>query len=53
MPQIPVYDGPQVKVRALQPVMQRTPDVSSGLQSLARPVEQQRIAVPQVHRAQL
>ncbi len=36
MPQIPVYDGPQVKVRALQPVMQRTPDVSSGLQSLAR-----------------
>ena len=39
MPQIPVYDGPQVKVRALQPVMQRTPDVSSGLQSLARVAE--------------
>lgn len=36
MPQVPLYDGPQVTERALQPVYQRTPDVSSGAQSLAQ-----------------
>lgn len=39
MPQVPVYNGPQVREQALQPVYQRAPDVSSGLQSLARAAE--------------
>lgn len=36
MPQVPAYDGPQVRTQALQPVFQRAPDVSSGAQSIAR-----------------
>lgn len=36
MPQVPTYEGPQVRTQALQPVFQRTPDVSSGAQSIAR-----------------
>ena len=36
MPQVPTYDGPQVRTQALQPVFQRTPDVSSGAQAIAR-----------------
>ena len=40
MPQIPTYDGKQVRSEALQPVMQRTPDVSSGLQSASRALGQ-------------
>jgi hypothetical protein len=40
MPQIPLYDGPQVQTRALRPVFQRAPDVSSGTQALARAVGQ-------------
>jgi hypothetical protein len=39
MAQVPVYEGPQVRSSALQPVFQSTPDVSSGLQNLARGVE--------------
>lgn len=40
MPQVPTYDGPQVRTQALQPVFQRTPDVSSGAQALAKAVGQ-------------
>jgi hypothetical protein len=40
MARIPIYDGPQVQQAALQPVYQRTPDVSSGTQALARAVGQ-------------
>lgn len=40
MPQVPTYDGPQVRTQALQPVLQRTPDVSSGTQAIARAVGQ-------------
>lgn len=36
MPQVPTYDGPQVRTQALQPVFQRAPDVSSGAQAIAR-----------------
>ena len=36
MPQVPIYDGPQARTQALQPVMRQTPDVSSGAQALAR-----------------
>jgi hypothetical protein len=36
MPQVPLYEGPQVRTQALQPVFGRTPDVSSGTQALAR-----------------
>lgn len=36
MPQVPTYDGPQVRTQALRPVYQNTPDVSSGTQALAR-----------------
>jgi hypothetical protein len=36
MPQVPLYEGPQVRTQALRPVYQNAPDVSSGLQSLAR-----------------
>lgn len=36
MPQVPTYEGPQVRTQALQPVFQRAPDVSSGAQSIAR-----------------
>lgn len=36
MPQIPLYEGPQVRTQALQPVLQRAPDVSSGPQTIAR-----------------
>lgn len=39
MPQIPLYDGPQVRTQALRPVAQVAPDVSSGAQALARSVE--------------
>ena len=35
MPRVPTYDGPQVQSNALQPVYQRTPDVSSGLRAVA------------------
>lgn len=40
MAQVPVYDGPQIRTQALQPVFQSTPDVSSGLQQLGRGLEQ-------------
>jgi hypothetical protein len=40
MPQVPLYDGPQVRTQALQPVFQRAPDVSSGAQALARGIGQ-------------
>lgn len=40
MPQVPTYDGPRVRTQALQPVYQRTPDVSSGLEALGRAVGQ-------------
>lgn len=36
MAQVPIYEGPQVRQQALQPVYQRVPDVSSGGQALAR-----------------
>lgn len=35
MPQVPVY-GDQVRTEALRPVMQRTPDISSGPRALAK-----------------
>ena len=35
MPQVPTYDGPQVRSTALQPVFQREIDVSSGLKAAA------------------
>lgn len=35
MPQIPTYDGPQIRSNALQPVQQREIDVSSGTRALA------------------
>lgn len=38
MPQVPVYEGPQVRSQPLRPVFQRTPDVSSGLQAVARSI---------------
>lgn len=40
MPQIPVYDGPQVRTGDLRPVTQRTPDVSSGLMQVGRTLDQ-------------
>jgi len=40
MAQVPLYDGPQVRTQALQPVFQRAPDVSSGAQALARGIGQ-------------
>ena len=40
MARIPTYDGPQVASAPLQPVMQRTPDVSSGLQAAGRALGQ-------------
>lgn len=40
MPQIPTYGGPQVQKDALRPVYQNTPDVSSGLQAVARGMQQ-------------
>lgn len=36
MPQVPVYGDSQVRTQALNPVMQRTPDVSSGARALAK-----------------
>jgi hypothetical protein len=36
MPQVPVYGDTQVRTDALRPVMQRTPDVSSGARALAK-----------------
>lgn len=36
MPQVPVYGDRQVRTQALQPVMQQTPDVSSGARALAQ-----------------
>lgn len=40
MPQVPVYNGPQVREQALQPVFQREVDVSSGLQAVGRGLQQ-------------
>jgi hypothetical protein len=40
MPTVPTYGGPQIGVNALRPPAQQAIDVSSGLQSLARGVEQ-------------
>lgn len=40
MPQIPLYDGPQVRTQPLRPVYQNAPDVSSGTQALARTMGQ-------------
>lgn len=40
MPQVPVYNGPQARTEALRPVMQRTPDVSSGARALAAGLDQ-------------
>lgn len=36
MPQVPVYGEAKVRTEALRPVMQRTPDVSSGARALAQ-----------------
>jgi hypothetical protein len=36
MPQVPVYSGPQVRTAPLQPVLQNTPDVSSGGRAIAQ-----------------
>lgn len=36
MAQVPIYDDFKVKLDPLRPVMQKTPDVSSGLQALAK-----------------
>lgn len=36
MPQVPVYGDRQVRTAPLQPVMQQTPDVSSGARALAQ-----------------
>lgn len=36
MPQVPVYGDRQIRTQALQPVMQQTPDVSSGARALAQ-----------------
>jgi hypothetical protein len=36
MPQVPTYDGPQVRAQPLRPVYQSDVDVSSGAQALAR-----------------
>jgi PIN domain nuclease of toxin-antitoxin system len=36
MPQVPVYGDRQLRTQALQPVMQQTPDVSSGARALAQ-----------------
>jgi hypothetical protein len=38
MPQVPIYNGTQVRRSGLQPVFQNTPDVSSGLQNVARAI---------------
>lgn len=40
MPQVPVYGDRQVRTAPLQPVFQRTPDVSSGARSLAQGLDQ-------------
>lgn len=40
MPQVPIYNGPQVREQALQPVFQREVDVSSGLQAMGRGLQQ-------------
>lgn len=40
MPQVPTYDGAQVRRAGLQPPMQSTPDVSSGLQAAGRAFSQ-------------
>lgn len=36
MPQVPVYGDRQIRTQALQPVMQQTPDVSSGARALGQ-----------------
>jgi hypothetical protein len=36
MPQVPVYGDRQLRTQALQPVMQQTPDVSSGARALGQ-----------------
>ena len=38
MAQVPIYDDFKVKLDPLRPVVQKTPDVSSGLQALAKGV---------------
>lgn len=48
MPRVPTSDGPQLQVQQLNPVRQQTPDVSSGLQALARGVGQLGDAVDQM-----
>jgi hypothetical protein len=40
MARVPTYDGTQVATAPLQPVMQRTPDVSSGLMAASRALGQ-------------
>jgi hypothetical protein len=40
MPQVPLYNGPQVQTQALKPVYQGNIDVSSGAQALARGLDQ-------------
>lgn len=40
MPQVPVYEGPQVRSAPLQPVYQNTPDVSSGGRAVAQGLAQ-------------
>lgn len=36
MPRVPTSQGPQLRVNQLNPVRQQTPDVSSGMQAVAR-----------------
>lgn len=40
MARVPVYDGPQVRSNALQPVMQREVDVSSGMRAAGQALTQ-------------
>ena len=40
MPQVPVYNGPQVRTEALRPVFGSTPDVSSGIRAIGQGLDQ-------------
>lgn len=40
MPQVPVYNGPQVRTEALRPVFGNTPDVSSGARAIGQALGQ-------------
>ncbi len=48
MPQVPIYNGPQVRSAPLQQTMQRAPDVSSGLQAVGRGLQNVGEAIDQI-----